>query len=205
MAQTLQWRGFAWSERAGVERLMRIARVHRCRCAPRFSARGAGAEGRGGGARGGMRRACRAARLQVDRCRLPQTTLRGRGVASIREWLEALELGQFADAFEAEQIDLRALSELTEDDLKAMGLPIGPRRIVLKAARGSRDTPVTTAPLAAAVVPDRPLEAQRRQITVMFCDLVGSTRLSETLDPEDLRGLMHRYQQSCGAVIERYG
>ena len=128
---------------------------------------------------------------------------------SVREWLEGLALGQFADAFEAEHIDLRALPELTEDDLKDMGLPIGPRRIVLKAARVRGDglgaiSRIAAASAAAPISVEQPREAERRQITVMFCDLVGSTALSERLDPEDLRSLMQAYQQTCGVVIERY-
>ena len=128
---------------------------------------------------------------------------------SVREWLEGLALGQFADAFEAEHIDLRALPELTEDDLKDMGLPIGPRRIVLKAARVRGDglgaiSRIAAASAAAPISVEQPREAERRQITVMFCDLVGSTALSERLDPEDLRSLMQAYQQTCGVVIRRY-
>ena len=128
---------------------------------------------------------------------------------SVREWLEGLALGQFADAFEAEHIDLRALPELTEDDLKDMGLPIGPRRIVLKAARVRGDglgatSRIAAASAAAPISVEQPREAERRQITVMFCDLVGSTALSERLDPEDLRSLMQAYQQTCGVVIGRY-
>ena len=113
----------------------------------------------------------------------------------IRAWLDAHGLSQHTQAFEAQEIDLEALPELTDDDLKEMGLAIGPRRKLLKAIRESgTDAPVV-----------QPREAERRQITVMFCDLVGATALSEKLDPEDLRGLMQRYQQAAGAVIERYG
>ena len=115
-------------------------------------------------------------------------------MTSVREWLEGLGLAQFADAFEAEQIELRALPELTESDLKDLGLPLGPRRIVLKAVRELDYGPGATLRIEAAsaaelksVAPFR--EAERRQITVMFCDLVGSTALSERLDPEDLREL----------------
>ena len=123
---------------------------------------------------------------------------------SVREWLEGLALGQFADAFEAGQIDLRALPRLTESDLKDMGLPIGPRRIVLQAARELDGGLATTRRVEAASVEEtlsvaQPGGAQRRQITVMFCDLVGSTALSERLDPEDLRGLMQAYQQTVSA------
>ena len=117
----------------------------------------------------------------------------------IRDWLEGLGLGAHAEAFEAEQIDLEALPDITEADLKDMGLPIGPRRKLLRAVAGlaAMDTE-TEAPAA-------PREAERRQITVMFCDLVGSTALSEQLDPEDLRTLMQAYQKAAGTVIERYG
>ncbi|MDP6951965.1 MAG: AAA family ATPase, partial [Alphaproteobacteria bacterium] len=115
----------------------------------------------------------------------------------IRAWLEAHGLAQHAAGFEAQEIDLEALPELTDDDLKELGLAIGPRRKILKAIRESG----TAAPAAAA----RTQKAERRQITVMFCDLVGSTALSEKLDPEDLRSLMQDYRKAAGAVIERYG
>jgi class 3 adenylate cyclase/predicted negative regulator of RcsB-dependent stress response len=122
----------------------------------------------------------------------------------IREWLDGLELGEYAEAFEAEKIDLRALPDVTEADLKEMGLPIGPRRVVLRAVSSLAVSEGAPEP-AQSEQPTRPLEAERRQITVMFCDLVGSTALSEQLDPEDLRGLMQAYQQAAGSVIERYG
>ena len=122
-------------------------------------------------------------------------------MSDIREWLDHLDLGEYAEAFEAEKIAPDDLTEFSEDDLGALGLPMGPRRRVLKAARA-----LTTAPPAetvpAPVAPPR--EAERRQITVMFCDLVGSTALAEKLDPEDLRSLMQGYQKSAGGVIERY-
>ena len=113
----------------------------------------------------------------------------------IRAWLEAQDLGEYVEAFESEKIAVGDLTELTEDDLQGLGLPLGPRRRLLKALRDP-------APAAPA---ELPREAERRQITVMFCDLVGSTALSEKLDPEDLRALMQDYQQAAGGVIERYG
>jgi class 3 adenylate cyclase/tetratricopeptide (TPR) repeat protein len=116
-------------------------------------------------------------------------------MSGIREWLDGLDLGEFAEAFEAERIDLDALPDITDADLKDIGLPIGSRRKILRAIADG----------APASVPTQPREAERRQITVMFCDLVGSTALSEELDPEDLRSLMQKYQQAAGAVIERYG
>ncbi len=127
----------------------------------------------------------------------------------IREWLESQDLGEYAEAFEAEKVGLEALPELEEADLKEMGLPIGPRKLVLKAIRELKSEPTRSVEeQPEGAVQDhsttRPLEAERRQITVMFCDLVGSTALSEQLDPEDLRSLMQSYQKACGSVIERY-
>ena len=117
----------------------------------------------------------------------------------IRSWLELMSLGEYAETFESERIRIEQVDQLTEADLKELGLPMGPRKAILVAA----------AQLAVAGAPDTAptpaREAERRQITVMFCDLVGSTALSEQLDPEDLRGLMQAYQQAAGAVIERYG
>ena len=115
-------------------------------------------------------------------------------MSDIRTWLEALGLGEHAEAFEAENITPALLGDLDDGDLKDLGLSMGHRKLVLKAAK--EPAPAPTAP---------PREAERRQITVMFCDLVGSTALSEKLDPEDLRALMQDYQKAAGEVIERFG
>jgi class 3 adenylate cyclase/predicted ATPase len=130
-------------------------------------------------------------------------------MTAVREWLEGLGLGEYAEAFEAEKLDLEVIPELSEDHLKGLDIPLGPRLKILKAAsslQGNRDDgdsarqqPVEPRPPTALA-----REAERRQITVMFCDLVGSTALSERLDPEDLRTLLQAYQQACGEVIERY-
>ena len=121
-------------------------------------------------------------------------------VGNIGEWLNRLELGQYAQAFAENDIDFRSLSELTEDDLKEIGVSLGHRRILLKAiadlAESAPPDPIPAAPFA---------EAERRHLTVMFCDLVGSTELSFRLDPEDLRGIIQLYQSSCAKVVERYG
>ena len=116
-----------------------------------------------------------------------------------RQWLEDLGLGQYAEAFEAEQVELGDLADLTEDDLKDLGLPLGPRKRLLKSA-AEFDPDAEPAARPAAATP----EAERRQLTVMFCDLVGSTALSEKLDPEDLRGVMDAYRKAAGDVVGRY-
>jgi class 3 adenylate cyclase len=121
-------------------------------------------------------------------------------MSDIRPWLEELGLGQYGDAFEENRIDVDILVDLTDSDLKDLEIPLGDRKRILKAAGGheiSNQQVAETAGVGNA-------EAERRQITVMFCDLVGSTRLSEELDPEDLRALMQAYQQAAGGVIERY-
>ena len=121
-------------------------------------------------------------------------------MSDIRTWLDGLELGEYAEVFEAEKVTLATLPELTDGELKELGLPLGPRKALLKAVRESAaESGASPAPAAA-----QPHAAERRQITVMFCDLVGSTALSERLDPEDLHDLMAAYQKAAGAVIERY-
>jgi class 3 adenylate cyclase/tetratricopeptide (TPR) repeat protein len=119
-------------------------------------------------------------------------------MSEISEWLEGLDLGKYASRFEDNEITLSILADLTDGDLAEIGLPLGPRRLVQKAARDLSIAPPEAGPSPSV------LDAERRQITVMFCDLVGSTALAETLDPEDLRGLMQAYQMACGAVIEKY-
>src|SRR6516162_3506399 len=113
----------------------------------------------------------------------------GEASVDIAAWLRGLGLEQYEPAFHANEIDERVLPSLTSEDLREMGVvPIGHRRRLLDAIAALIDgipaaeaTPVAAAPSAATV------EAERRQLTVMFCDLVGSTALAARLDPEDLR------------------
>ena len=124
----------------------------------------------------------------------------------IGEWLDGLGLGKYADVFVEHEVDLEVLPELTEPDLEKIGIPLGPRKKLLKAmAALSVDldehpeaTDTSPSPLTAP-------EAERRQLTVMFCDLVGSTALSRQLDPEDLRDVMRRYQDAVAGSVSRYG
>ena len=120
----------------------------------------------------------------------------------ISDWLEQNGLGKYAAAFTENEVDLIALPELSDDDLREMGLPIGPRRKLLKTVRDLIDTNAISEYIESGTTQEG--DAERRQITVMFCDLVGSTALSEALDPEDLREIMAAYQRAATAVIERY-
>lgn len=120
-------------------------------------------------------------------------------MSDLAAWLDALGLGKYAPAFAAQEVELADLEELGEDDLKEIGLPLGPRRRILKALRGAETPAPTSAPPAASR-----LDAERRQLTVMFVDLVGSTALSEELDPEDLAVLMRRFKETCAAAVTRF-
>jgi class 3 adenylate cyclase len=124
--------------------------------------------------------------------------------SDVEQWLEGLGLGRYAAVFAENEIDLDALPHITEDDLKDVGVALGPRRKLL-AAIAELDSRGPPAP-ESATLGDRSagVEAERRQLTVMFCDLVGSTELSRRLDPEDLREVMRRYQDAAAGAITRY-
>jgi class 3 adenylate cyclase len=100
---------------------------------------------------------------------------------SIAEWLEKLALGQYAQSFAENGVDLSDLRHLTDQDLKDIGVLLGHRRRIL-AAIAEFARPTTPEPTA-ATNPKPQHFAERRQLTVMFCDLVGSTALSVRLDP----------------------
>ena len=114
----------------------------------------------------------------------------------VGSWLRALGLGQYEAAFRDNAIDGAVLPKLTLDDLKEIGVAaVGHRRKMMSAIEA------LNAPFAAPVAADA---AERRQLTVMFCDLIGSTALSARLDPEDMRQVIHAYQDACSGVLARY-
>jgi class 3 adenylate cyclase/tetratricopeptide (TPR) repeat protein/ABC-type transport system involved in cytochrome c biogenesis ATPase subunit len=123
----------------------------------------------------------------------------------VNDWLQDLGLGDYVDVFAANGIDGEVLPHLSDQDLAGMGLPIGPRRKVLVAIRqrgqGNNTMPLSSSSLKAS---GASRAAERRQITVMFCDLVGSTALSEQLDPEDLSEVMKGYQRIAAQIVQRY-
>ena len=123
--------------------------------------------------------------------------------ATIAEWLTAVGLAQYAELFEQNRVGLDVLPDLSERDLQDLGIPLGDRKRLLRAIQSSAPTQSGDAgPFAqSSVVPS---QAERRQLTVMFCDLVGSTELSQRLDPEQYRELVRAYQAACAEVIQRY-
>jgi class 3 adenylate cyclase len=130
-------------------------------------------------------------------------------VVDVGAWLHGLGLGQYEQAFRDNDIDARVLSGLTADDLKEIGVvSVGHRRLMLQAvaalqAAAAPVVPVTGAAVVAPAAHASP-QAERRQLTVMFADLVGSTALSARLDPEELREVLRAYQDAAAGVIARF-
>ena len=123
---------------------------------------------------------------------------------SFADWLREIDLERYESVFSNNDIDFSVARQLSEVDLKELGLSLGHRKKFLFALSA-----LTSSPHAAATdvstqdaLPAHP--GERRQLTVMFCDLVGSTALAERLDPEELRALLHDYRTQCGKVIARY-
>jgi hypothetical protein len=126
-------------------------------------------------------------------------------------WLRSLGLERYEGAFRDNEIDERVLPSLTQEDLKEIGVgPVGHRRMLLEAIaalRGDTSGNVPSADVAAVSVPNVSPEdrAERRQVTVMFSDLVGSTALSARMDPEDFREVISAYQNSVAETVGRFG
>ena len=123
----------------------------------------------------------------------------------IAEWLEKLGLGRYAERFAENGIDLSDLRHLTDQDLKDIGVMLGHRRRMLAAIAELAGAVPATLQSTAETEPKANVAAERRQLTVMFCDLVGSTALSARLDPEDLRGIIGAYHRCCTELVERNG
>lgn len=123
-------------------------------------------------------------------------------------WLASIGLERYARTLRDNDVDLEVLPELTEADLEQLGLSLGHRKKLLRALAGSAvavetSPPDTPSPRAQAR-PGATGEGERRQLTVMFIDLVGSTELSRALDPEDMADVIRRYQACCADVLKRW-
>ena len=118
----------------------------------------------------------------------------------VAQWLRELGLAQYVEPFAANDIDADVLPELSDPDLQALGVSLGHRKKLLKAiaALGTGQAPVLIAGAPTAALPER------RHMTVMFCDLVGSTAIGERLDPEDYRTVIRRYQSACAEAVSRF-
>ena len=123
----------------------------------------------------------------------------------IADWLKTLGMSEYAERFAENGINVAALPHLTDQDLKDIGVLLGHRRIMLAAiSKLAGVTPATPEP-AAQAEPKPQDSAERRQITVLFSDLVGSTALSGRMDPEDLREVVSGYQKCVADTVARFG
>jgi class 3 adenylate cyclase len=128
----------------------------------------------------------------------------------IADWLEKLGLEQYAQRFAENDIDFDILSDLTGQDLEKIGVTsVGHRRKLLRAIANLKGGEEITPAVAVAAAPPATTRAadtaERRQVTVMFSDLVGSTALSARMDPEDLRELISAYQKCVVEAVRRFG
>jgi class 3 adenylate cyclase len=124
----------------------------------------------------------------------------------IADWLQNLGMSEYAQRFAENRIDFAVLPELTDQDLKDLGVVLGDRRKILRAIAGLKSTEaVAPTPATEAVIAPPQDTAERRQVTVMFSDLVGSTALSVRMDPEDLREVISAYQKCVAETVGRFG
>jgi len=133
-------------------------------------------------------------------------------LSEIVNWLSGLGLEKYASAFAAAEIDFETLRELEEGDLEELGLPLGPRRKLWGAIKRLGAAP--SAPLVTPEEIDHPAlekpdptvesDAERRHLTVMFIDLVGSTEMATRIDAEDMRSVITGYQNTVAGVVSRY-
>jgi len=133
-------------------------------------------------------------------------------VRDIVDWLTELGLAKHAPLFVEAEIDIETLSDIEEDDLKELGLPLGPRKKIWGAIRRLGEVPETASksPIESPVAATLPeatspqSDAERRHLTVMFVDLVGSTELATRMDAEDMRDVITGYQNTVAGVVSRY-
>ena len=124
----------------------------------------------------------------------------------VGDWLRSLGLGQYEATFRDNAIGMDILADLTENDLSQFGVLFGDRKRLLKAIASLRSTePVPKLPIATVLTEPKQDAAERRPITVMFCDLVGSTSLAAKLDPEDWRSLVGSYLDAASAAVTSLG
>jgi class 3 adenylate cyclase len=124
----------------------------------------------------------------------------------IADWLQKLGMSEYAQRFAENRIDFSVLPDLTDQDLKDLGVVLGDRRKILRAIVGFKSTEAVAPSPATEAVIARPQDAaERRQVTLMFSDLVGSTALSARMDPEDLREVISAYQKCVAETFQRFG
>ena len=123
----------------------------------------------------------------------------------LSQWLARHGLEKYTQVFAESAVGLDVLPQLTEADLKDLGIPLGDRKRILAAIESQKTAAPETAPPRSGPPRSSPVpQVDRRQVTILFCDLVGSTALSQKLDPETLRDLMREYREACAAIVQKY-
>src|SRR5262245_20363740 len=124
----------------------------------------------------------------------------------LRTWLEGLDLGRYFETFVSDDVDLDVLHDLDDSDMARLGLPLEHRKKLLRAIAGLKAVPAETDKTAPETAQPAafPSVAERRQLTVMFIDLVGSTALSGRLDPEEMGEVIRAYQNAVAGEITRF-
>jgi class 3 adenylate cyclase len=125
-------------------------------------------------------------------------------MSAVRNWLEEIGLAQYTDAFEANDIDTDLLTQIDDQVLKDIGVSSAGHRLRLRNAIAKLAFTSITEGISEVPASPPPSQAERRQLTVMFCDLVGSTALSVRFDPEELREEIRAYQNTVSTVVVRY-
>ena len=143
--------------------------------------------------------------LQLKRHSVPEATAqRSSATQQLAHWLEKLGMPEYAERFAENKIDVSVLPHLTDQDLKDIGVALGHRRKIL-AAIAQFAAATATEPKFFEPEPKPQEIAERRQVTVVFSDLVGSTALSARMDPEDLREVILAYQACVAETVRRFG
>ena len=127
-----------------------------------------------------------------------------RTTKELSDWLEKLGMSEYAQRFVENDVDISVPPHLSDHDLKELGVSLGHRRKML-AAIAENVLSVEAPPRPAPTEPKPQETAERRQVTVMFSDLVGSTALSARMDPEDLREVISAYQKAVAEAVQRFG
>ncbi len=128
----------------------------------------------------------------------PVDDIFGSVMSTLQAWLDQHGLGKYAELFAKNDIGLNVLPDLTDADLEKLGVSLGDRHRILKAAASLEVAARSSEPAAAPRVDTQ--EAERRQLTVMICDLVGSTKLGA----EDFREVIKTFQEACAEVVKRF-
>ncbi|MBR0831010.1 AAA family ATPase [Bradyrhizobium manausense] len=125
--------------------------------------------------------------------------------SGLKDWLESIGLGQYAELFTQHRVDLDVIPDLTDADLVELGLPLGDRKRLQRGIATLFQAPPAEPPaVPVRAQPRSEVGAERRQLTTMFCDMVDSTGLSAQFDPEDVRDMIASFRETCVRVVKHY-